>query len=596
MAYKLDDFIDDVSDLLKKTARKSDLVQDLYDDMRDSSSLQKLADEVVEDIYEDADKDDCLFDSRGRVNENLVQEAMGAVVGMIASKQLNDREWDDLSDKVYDALMDGIDIYKDAVDRLDRNDYDNRGSRRERSSRNGSRRDRGRTRDNDRESRRNSRTSSRDRPKRAGRTGVSTRDDRKDPTKPARPYNNRANRREEEEEVPVASRHDIAAALEDTGITTVAKLMSEVVEEGFQMRDLLEFTEYRNDFKHYLKNKDAVDAYLASLNKPVIGGFGKDSLTGVVLPEDAVLVNGEVKHVEHYMEHELRDSARRANLQRYGMRVPKPAELPAGTNKAVIEINDRKYNFTNAGRIENRRSIDIVDYTDLTVDITRQLADKGDYVVAKMFREFSAMFAAEDVAAVFLIQDDQPVAPKSFFQLHEFLVEASKHDLTDPAKRFVAQLEEAATHTFNQCLHMADARLVISSLHDDFQDAMDIIAAKDRFVRDTFNRQLETAYRSMYQFVLADAGTEDGSYNVAIKREVTVFYSSNPIMANARMSDEDYNTLYPKNFPELHRMLESVIEHRGDGGDVILVDAYRNHYVINSREVGVSAPIIIREI
>lgn len=594
MAYKLDDFIDDVTDLLKKTARKSDLVQDLYDDMRDSSSLQKLADEVVEDIYEDADKDDCLFDSRGRVNENLIQEAMGAVVGMVASKQLSDREWDDLNDKVYDALMDGIEVYKDAVERLDKNDYD-RDNRRERSSRNGSRRDRGRSRDNDRESRRSSRTSNRERPKRAARTGSSSRSERKDPTKPVRPYNNRP-RNDEPEQETVTSRHDIAAALEDTGITTVAKLMSDMVDEGVHMRDLLEFTEYRKDFQRYLKNKDLVDDYLDSLNKPVIGGFGKDSLTGVVLPEDAVLVNGEVKHVEHYMEHELKDSARRANMQRYGMRTPKPAELPAGAEKAVIEINDRKYNFTNVGRIENRRSIDIVDYTDLTVDITRTLADKGDYVVAKMFREFSAMFTAEDVAAVFIMQDELPAAPKSFFQLHEFLVESAKHELSDPAKRFVAQLEEAATHTFNQCLHMADARLVISSLHDDFHDAMEIISAKDRFVRDTFNRQLETAYRSMYQFVLEDAGTEDGSYNVSIKREVTVFYSSNPIMANARMSDEDYNTLYPKNFPELHRMLESVIEHRGDGGDVILVDAYRNYYVINSREVGVSAPIIIREI
>lgn len=597
MAYILDDFIDDVTDAIKKVARQSTVVRDLTDDIADERKLQDLMDTIIEDIFDDADKDDCLMDGRGRVNENVIQEAVGAVLGVIANKQLADREWDELSDKVYDAFMDGVEIYKDAVDRLEDNDYGNKRSRRDRTVRSGSRRDRGGSRDNDRESRRGSRTSKRDRPKRASRTGVPARNERTDPTKPARPYGNRTRRdRDSEEESTTTSRNDIAAALEDSGITTVAKLMSDMDVEGITIRELIDYAEHRADFARYLKNKPAFEDYLHNLNKPIIGGLGKDSFTGVVLQDDAVLVNGEVKHVEHYMEHELNENARRANMQRYGMRKPAPAEMPAGVANAVIEIDKHKYNFTDAGRFECQRSLDFVDYTDLTVDITRKLSPKGDYVIAKMFRELSAVFTREDMNAVFIEQDDGYVAPKSFFQLHDFLVDGSKHEMSDAAKRFVAQLEEAATHTFNQCLHMADAGMVIESMFDDFPDAMEIISAKDRFVRETFTTQLETAYRSMYQFVLTDAEVEEGSYTVSIKREITVFYSNNPIMAMARMSNENYNTLHPKHFPELYRMIESVVEHRGDGGDVIMVDAYRNHYVINVRETGASAPIIIREI
>ena len=372
--------------------------------------------------------------------------------------------------------------------------------------------------------------------------------------------------------------------------------MSDMDVEGITIRDLIAYTEHRSDFKHYLNNKPRIDEYLESLNKPVFGGLGKDSMAGVVLPEDAVLVNGEVRHVEHYMEHELKDSARRANMNRYGMRSPTPAPLPTNAEQTVIEIDNKKYQFTDAGTFELQRSTDFVDYTDLTVDITRQLAGKGDYVVAKMQRELSAVFTSEDMEAMFPKRDDVYIAPVTFRHLHDFLLEGSKKDLSDQAKRFIAQLEEAATHTFNQCLHMADARLVISSIYDDYKDAMDIIETKDRFVRDTLKIHLDIAFRSMFQLLLTNAEVEEGSYTVSLKRDITVFYSENPIMANARMSDEDYNTLHPKNFPELYRMLESIIERRGDGGDVVIADAYRNYYVINTREVGVSAPIIIREI
>ena len=605
MSYNVDDFIADVADMIKKTARKSSVVRDLADDIADDRKLQDLADEIVEDIYEDADKDDCLFDSRNRINDNVIQEAMGAVLGVIANKQLSDREWDELDEKIYDALMDGVEVYKDACDRLQDNNYDNRSSRSkrsDRSGRSGSRNDRGRSRDNDRESRRNTRTSKRDRPARSSRTSTST--ERSDPTKAARPYGNggsarsRRNDGGDNEESANVSRVDIAAALEDTGIVTVAKLIADMDVENVTIKDLTDFIEHRRDFHRYIRNKAAINEYLESLQRPVIGGLGKDSLTGVVLPPDALLVNGEVKHVEHYMEHELDDNARRANMQRYGMRVPVPAAIPRGVEKSVIEIDTKKYDFINAGRFENRRSLDFVDYTDLSVDIARALGNKGDYVVAKMFRELSAVFSKEDVDAVFIAgQDGQPIAPESFFQIHEFLVEAAKRSLTDQAARFVAQLEEAATHTFNQCLHMADALFVIGSFHDDFHDAMAIIETKDRFVKETFTKQLADAYNSMYHFNVISTEVEEDGFLVSIKREITVFYSTNPIMSKARMSNEDYNTLYPNNYPELYRMLESIVEHRGAvGSDVVLVDALRNHYVINMRDVGVSAPIIIREI
>ena len=606
MAYNLDDFCEDVIDMIRKTSRNSGVVRDIMDDIAAKSSLSDLADNVMADIYDDADKDDCLFDSRGRVNENVIQEAMGAVLGVVADRSFSNSEWSDLDDKVYDALSDGIEIYKDASERLDNNDYGrrDRGDRdRGRGGRSRGNRSRG-SREERSSNRNGGRISERNRSVRTGRrTGVTTtsRDERREPTKPARPYNNpsaRSERNRDRDEAPaVASRNDIAAALEDTGITTIAKLMSDMDVENVTIRDLLDYINNRAGYSNYVKNKEKIDKYLANANKPVIGGLGKDSLTGLVLQPDALLVDGEVKHVEHYMEHELSDKGRRANMKRYNMRVPKPTPVPPDLGSAVIEIDARNYNFINAGVFEARRALDIVDYTDLTVDAARALSGKGDYVVGRMQREMVALFTASDVEKVLPIVDGVPSAPKSFYQLHEMMTDAAGVELSDQAARFISQLEEAATHNINQCLHMADAQFVIESFHEDFIEAMEMIDGKDRFVKETFAKQIEGAFASMYNLTITQVDVEDQLYNVTLKRTVTVFYAANPIMANARLTDADYNTLHPSNFPELYRMLESIVEYRGDkAGDVVLVDALRNHYVINMRDVNVSAPIIIREI
>lgn len=622
---ELEDFREEVVYAIKEIARSSDLVADIQAEIREDRKIEDLANTVIRDIFEDADKDDQLYGNRDNFNANVVEEATYAVLGMIADDIFDKRDWDDMGDKVYKTLMTGIAIYDDALARLDSNNYGG-SSRRSRGARgrndrdsgrsrnrDGGRRDRG-GRDRDRDGGRRTERSSR--PSRQSRSPSST---DKPSNRPARPYNSGANRRDRE-----GSKRDESLSpetirgwtsefmdeLKDTGITDMAKLFGQMTDANLTIEDMLEYRKDRRDFEKFKANKRAILDYLEELDKPKFGGVVKGTGAGLVLDSDRILVNGEVKPVEHYMEHELSPEGRQANLARYGMERPRVVRVPANQEEEARFRETTKLVFAHADPIVlDKQYSELVDYNDV-ISAVVESDPAGDVVFGEVSHHHTAVIPFDAITDLLPYENNLYIAPRNWAELHQLMQRVvdkynvaadSNEEKESPAPsltRMISMLDDSATDYLNQCLALAGVDVSVENFYMDYQDAMKYVNNQSRVIQRDFFDLMKETFRDMFNMSIEHI--DDGmtlSYRFVVGRRTPVLYTKAPVFGkDTLLTNYGYNLLTSAHAADVYEMVDSALRLRTNRAELVLVDQYDNRYAVNCARVGAGMPIIVREL
>lgn len=599
---ELEDFKDEIVSAVKGIARDSTLVADLYDEIRNDRKVTDLANDVIEDMFLDADKGDCLYDNRDNFHRTVVEETSYAVLGVVADDVLSKSEWEDLSDKIYKALNTGIDIYSDAVKRLKNNNYDSRRSRDNRDTRGSDRRDR------DNRSRRQGARNDDRRPSRARST--SARSDRPSSGSPvrARPYNSGSSRRDREgssrdEHISESAISEMASKfVEESGIGDVAKMLGGLADANVTIEELMAYRADRKAFELFKANRREIMDYLQELQKPKFGGTLIGTSTGVVLDKDHVLVNGEVKPVEHYMDHELSAAARQANLARYGMQPARNVRMPANEIEVSRFVETTKLDFKrlDVAKLDKRYS-DMVDYHDVATAVN-DIEQKPDVAFVDIDHQFAATVGTP------LLNLVMPTgSPITWDELHDMVKRASivfanrdNEEITSASlTRLIGMIDDSATAHINQCLAMAGIAVSIGNFFEDFEELMAYIN-KDvpRSSATLFKDHMRDTYKDMFTILIDSVG--DGSteeHTVTLARKTPVIYTKAPVFGTETLlSSNGYNVLTANHAAKTYEMVDSALRLRANRNELLMVDQYDNRYVVNCLQAGSGRPIVVREL
>lgn len=615
-----EDFQDEVVFAIKEIARSSDLVADIQAEIRDDRGIEDLANRVIRDMFEDADKDDQLYGNRDNFNANVVEETTYAVLGMVADKIFDKRDWEDMGDKVYKTLMTGIAIYDDALKRLDDNNYGS-SNRRSRGTR-----DRDRDRDSDRSNRRGGRRTERnrdggrrtERSSRPARNRSGSSSDRPS-NRPARPYNSGASRREREgsnRDEPLSQdtvrgwTNEFIDELKDTGITDMAKLFSQMTVSNVTIEDLLAYQKDRHDFERFKAKKNQILDILDDLARPRFGGTVPGTGTGLVLDSDRVLVNGEVKPMEHYMEHELSPEGRQANLARYGMQPAHPVRVPSNQEEEARFRETTKLEFVHADPIIlDKPYSELVDYNDV-VNAVFEHEPKGDIVFGEVSHHHTAVLPFEMMTDLLPYENNLYVAPRSWAELHQLMAKVvDKFKKVDDEKkeqpvatpsltRLIGMLDDSATDYLNQCLALAGVDVSVDNFYLDYQDAMKYVNNQSRAIQRDFYDLMKETFRDMFNMSIEHV--DDGmslSYRFVVGRRTPVLYTTAPVFGkDSLLTNYGYNLLTSAHAADVYEMVDSALRLRTNRAELVLVDQYDNRYAVNCARVGAGMPIIVREL
>lgn len=610
---ELEDFTGIIYDTVKQLSRQSKTVRLLEDEIASDNRTRDLAYDVIKDIFDDADRDDQLYGRNDDFNEAIIGEATYAVLGVVADDVLDSRDWDDLSKEMYKSLETGIEIHKDALDRLKDNNYDDRSRRsrgRGRDNRDRDDRDRGRDRDRERSSRRQERSQ---RPRRSRGTGTDKRSG--GPVRAQRAYNGATPRKEREgdrrdQNVSEDTIRDLSShfidELKDTGITDMAKLFGQMTDQDITIDDLVQFRADRAVFKEFQANRADIMVYLENKAKPVFGGNALNSPAGLVLDNTRVLVDGVVKPVEHYMDHELSDKARRGNMARYGMQPERHVRVPHGVEEEQRFREVQQLNFvrSDALAIDTPYS-EMVDYSDVAA-VAVDALNVGDVVFGDIHHNYTATVNFEQISRMMEYVDGVYVPPRTWNEMHQMMhnviteiVENKSMDLSTPAiTRIMGMLEDSATDYLNQCLTLAGVSVTVENFYDDYRDALDHVNGLDRATARDFFALMQETFNDMFKFTVETV--EDGAeltYRVIVARTTPVLYTSAPVFGNETLlTSNGYNMLTAGNAPTTYEMVDSALRLRTNRAEMVMVDKYNNRYAVNCIRAGAGQPIIVREL
>lgn len=572
----LTDFTREVKRELEKIAKGSDFIYDLLDEFRESTKYANLADGIIEDIFTDADEERCLFDRDDRFSTAIIDDAVLAVIGVCAPKVFDRRYLDDLGDKTHDSIEEGIRIYEDCLDNLE-GDRD-RGRSRDRD------RGRGRDRDRDRDRDRGSRHTNRSRSSRgssrsnngASRGGRTT------------GYNNRrGSEREERTERKESTNRGRAnrygrGVIEREDNDTKASALDLL---GINPADLTEYIENRKEFKEWLANGKPTPAVVTP-NKNVL----KNNVVGVVLDKQHDLVDGVVVPMEHYMEHELNEAARKANMARYGIKPAKAIEIPKPEERETF-LDTHKLSVESLDvQTLDRVSSDMIHYSDLAPFARRQMHNRGQYVMTTINHSNSVGLAANAPLAKLTL-------PNNFYEAYQYIkrvrVEFETPDeIFSTAKRFFYEYDTAATLIYNQCLSLVNAGFLVENFADDYLEAEAAIEKLSSYQRELYNEIKDNLFNSMLKLTQT---TENDRTILSLNRSTPALWVESPL--DIRLTNAGgYNQLTARTAPELYKMIDSALNYRNSMAELIINSGSPKRYVANIARALSGAPIIIREL